>query len=286
MTRLDASGRLVKWAIELGEYDIEYQGRTAVKAQALADFIVEFTGERSQDEKKGWLLHVDGSPNASNGGAGVLLQAPDGVEIEVAARLSFPAMNNEAEYEALVLGLQLALEAGVKELNVYTDSQLVAMQVEGSYETRERTMVQYLGKVKELMARFDKCVVQQIPQNENERADALSKFGAMVAGVKERKITLVVKEHPVIEEREGIQTIKNNSSWMGDFMNYLRDGILPDDPIKAKRIKFKAASDLYKRTIDDPLLKCLDEERAQYVLREVHEGSCGNHFGGRSLAQK
>ncbi|KAL0451467.1 UNVERIFIED_CONTAM: Retrovirus-related Pol polyprotein from transposon gypsy [Sesamum latifolium] len=292
MTRPDASGRLVKWAVELGEYDIEYQGRNAIKAQALADFIVEFTREQAQGEKGGWLLHVDGSSNASNGGAGVLLQGPDGVEIEVAARLSFPATNNEAEYEALVLGLQLASEAGIKELNVCTDSQLVAMQVEGNYETRERTMVQYLEKVKELMARFDKCTVQQIPRSENERADALSKFGAMVAGVKERKITLIVKEHPIIEEKEKVQMIENSSSWKGDFMNYLKDGTLPDDPIKGKRIKFKAArftvvgNDLYKRTIDGPLLKCLDEEKAQYVPREVHEGNCGNHSGGRLLAQK
>ncbi|KAL0434819.1 UNVERIFIED_CONTAM: hypothetical protein Sradi_0189800 [Sesamum radiatum] len=140
-----------------------YYGRTAIKAQALADFIVEFTREQGQDERWGWLLHVDGSSNASNGGTGVLLQEPDGVEIEVAARLSFPAINNEVEYEALVLGFQLALEAGIKEINVCTDTQLVAMQIKRSYETRERTMVQYLGKVKELMARFDKCIVQQIP---------------------------------------------------------------------------------------------------------------------------
>ncbi|KAL0431954.1 UNVERIFIED_CONTAM: Ribonuclease HI [Sesamum radiatum] len=271
---------------KLGEVLVLY---LVVSEEAVSSVLVR-EQEKSQnsvyyDEKKGWLLHVDGSSNASNGGAGVLLQAPDGVEVKVAARLSFLATNNEAEYEALVLGLQLALEARVKELNVCTDSQLVAMQVEGSYETRELSMVQYLGKVKELMARFDKCVVQQIPQSENEWADALSKFGAMVAGVKERKITLVVKEHPVIEERGEILTIENNSSWMGDLTNYLKDGTLPDNPMKTKRIKFKAArfmmvgSDLYKRTINGPLLKCLDEERAQYVLREVHEGNCGNHSG-------
>ncbi|KAL0303534.1 UNVERIFIED_CONTAM: Gag-Pol polyprotein [Sesamum radiatum] len=286
MTKPDASGRLVKWAVELGEYDIEYQGRTSIKAQALAYFIVEFTGEQIQEEKKGWLLHVDGLSNANNGGAGILLQGPDGVEIEVAARLSFPTTNNEAEYEAMVLGLQLAMEARVKEVNVCTDSQLVAMQVEGSYETREQTMVQYLKKVKELMARFDKCVIQQIPRTENERADVLSKFEALIAGVKERKIALMIKE------KEELQVIENSGSWKVEFMNYLKEGILPDDPIKAKRLKFKATrftiigDDLYKRTVDGPLLKCLDEERAQYVLQEIHEGSCGNHAGGRSLAQK
>ncbi|KAL0446110.1 UNVERIFIED_CONTAM: Retrovirus-related Pol polyprotein from transposon gypsy [Sesamum latifolium] len=166
MTRPDASGRLVKWAVELGEYDIEYQSRTTIKAQVLADFVVEFAREQVQETKGGWLLHVDGSSNASNGGAGILLQGPDGIEIEVAARLSFAATNYEAEYEALILGLHLALEAGARELNVCTDSQLVAMQIEGTYETNERMMTQYLVKVKEQMAHFDKCTMQQIPQNE------------------------------------------------------------------------------------------------------------------------
>ncbi|KAL0415849.1 UNVERIFIED_CONTAM: hypothetical protein Slati_3416800 [Sesamum latifolium] len=78
MTRPDASGRLVKWAVELGEYNIEYKGRTVLKAQVLEDFIVEFTREQIQEESKGLLLHVDGSSNASNGGAGILLQGPNG----------------------------------------------------------------------------------------------------------------------------------------------------------------------------------------------------------------
>ncbi|KAL0303750.1 UNVERIFIED_CONTAM: hypothetical protein Sradi_6243100 [Sesamum radiatum] len=166
------------------------------------------------------------------------------------------------------------------------------MQVEGVYETRERTMMQYLEKVRELMARFNKCVFQQIPQNENERADALSKFGAMVAGVKNRKVTIVIKEHLEIEEAKEVQVVEEPSSWKEELVRYLKNASLPDDPIRAKRIKFKAArftmigDELYRRMVDGPLLKCIDGERAQYVLREIHEGSCGNHSGGRSLAQK
>ncbi|KAL0433347.1 UNVERIFIED_CONTAM: hypothetical protein Slati_2669000 [Sesamum latifolium] len=292
MTRPDASGKLVKWAVELGEYDIEYQGRTAVKAQALADFVVEFTGEQEQEKNEGWLLHVDGSSNANNGGAGILLQGPNGVEIEVAARLSFATTNNEAEYEALILGLQLELETGARELSVCTDSQLVAMQVEGAYETRERTMMQYLEKVKELMALFDKCMVQQITRNENERADALSKFGAMVAEIKSRKVTIMIKEHLTIEAAKEVQVMEERTSWKNDIIKYLKEATLPDDPVQAKRIRFKptrftmVGDELYKRTIDGPLLKCLDEKKTQYVLRKIHEGSCGNHSGGRSLAKK
>lgn len=66
---------------------------------------------------------------------------------------------------------------------MYTDSQLVAMQIEGSYETREWSMVRYLKKVRDLTKKFGNCQVQQIPRKENIRADTLSKFGAMVGGI-------------------------------------------------------------------------------------------------------
>ncbi|XP_011092658.1 uncharacterized protein LOC105172780 [Sesamum indicum] len=91
----------------------------------------------------------------------IFLQGPDGVEIEIeiAVRLSFPATNNEAEHEALIQDLQTTFDGGVKQLDVYTDSQLVAAQVQGSYETREWTMTQYLAKVKKLMEKFDRCAV-------------------------------------------------------------------------------------------------------------------------------
>ncbi|KAL0285395.1 UNVERIFIED_CONTAM: Gag-Pol polyprotein [Sesamum radiatum] len=153
-------------------------------------------------------------------------------------------------------------------------------------------MTQYLAKVREQMKDFSKCTVQQIPRNKNERADALSKFGAMIAGVRSRKITVMVKERPAIEENKEVQVIQEDRSWKAELLRYLKGAILPNDPIAAKRIKFKATrftvigDELYKRTINGTLLKCLDEERAEYVLREIHEGSCGNHSGGRSLAQK
>ncbi|KAL0400702.1 UNVERIFIED_CONTAM: hypothetical protein Slati_4100100 [Sesamum latifolium] len=149
-----------------------------------------------------------------------------------------------------------------------------------------------MAKVKELMANFDKCVVQQIPRNENERANALSKFGAMVSGIRNRRVTIIIKEYPAIGEVEEMQVVGDGRSWKSNLTRYLKEGTLPNDPSQAKRIKFKAAKftligdELYKRTIDGPLLKCLGEEKAQYVLKEIHEGSCGNHSGGRLLAQK
>ncbi|KAL0449610.1 UNVERIFIED_CONTAM: Gag-Pol polyprotein [Sesamum latifolium] len=102
----------------------------------------------------------------------------------------------------------------------------------------------------------------------------------------------MVKERSAIEELARVQVVQEDRSWKAELIRYLRESILPEDPIAAKRIKFKATrftmigDELYKRTINGPLLKCLDEKGAAYVLREIHEGSCGNYSGARSLAQK
>ncbi|KAL2226151.1 UNVERIFIED_CONTAM: Retrovirus-related Pol polyprotein from transposon [Sesamum indicum] len=295
MSRPEASGRLIKWAVELGQYDIEYKSRTARKAQVLADFVIELSGDQEEPEAAEqpclkWMLHVDGSSNANNRGAGILIQGPKGIEIEVAARLSFPVTNNEAEYEALVLGLELAHEAGARDLEVFTDSQLIALQIEGIYETRDRTMTQYKEIIQRLMGKFDKCSVLQVPRAENDKVDALSKFGAAMDGTRDRKITALVREQSALTNRAEVQVVSEVGSWKDEIVKYLEDGTLPSDPIAAKRVKFRAtrftllAGQLYKRKVDWPLLKCLDEEKALYVMREIHEGSCGNHSGTRSLA--
>ncbi|XP_011074079.1 uncharacterized protein LOC105158875 [Sesamum indicum] len=297
MSRPEASGRLIKWTVELGQHDIEYRPRTAQKAQVLADFVTELAGEPDlprmvEEQTSKWMLHVDGASNANSGGAGVWIQGPKGVEIEAAIRLAFPVTNNEAEYEALVLGLELAFQAGAQDLEVFTDSQLIALQIEGTYETREKTMTAYKEIAQQWMKKFDRCSVLQVPRAENDKADALSKFGAAMDGIGDRNITALVRARPSITGGREVQTVVEPESWKDEIAKYLKDGTLPLDPIAAKRVKFRAtrftmlSGQLYKRTVDGPLLKCLDEERALYVMREIHEGSCGNHSGARSLAQK
>ncbi|KAL0394051.1 UNVERIFIED_CONTAM: hypothetical protein Slati_4371300 [Sesamum latifolium] len=98
--------------------------------------------ETSQDQK--WLLHVDGSSTAQGSGAGIVITTPQGEDLEFAIKFSFKASNNEAEYEALVIGLRMAHETGAKHLLAYSDSQLVVKQVERAYEAKEENMIQYL----------------------------------------------------------------------------------------------------------------------------------------------
>ncbi|GKV24229.1 hypothetical protein SLEP1_g33864 [Rubroshorea leprosula] len=108
----ECSGRLIKWAVELGEFELTFQQRSAIRAQALADFIVECTPcpSTSNPEPNDWTLYVDGASSSKGSGAGALLIGPEGYRSEHALKFNFDATNNMAEYEALLLGLQLALE--------------------------------------------------------------------------------------------------------------------------------------------------------------------------------
>ncbi|KAL5550984.1 hypothetical protein UlMin_001160 [Ulmus minor] len=87
----EASGRLAKWSIELREFDIQFKPRTAIKGQALADFITEFTYTPEMSEKittqtqnSQWKLYVDGSSTETSSGAGIILVSPDGVKLSCA----------------------------------------------------------------------------------------------------------------------------------------------------------------------------------------------------------
>ena len=115
------------WAVELSEFHIQYRPWTAVKGQVVADFIVEFTLGDSQGavEKRQWIIYIDGSLNRRVGGAGVMIQTLEGDEIRCMIWLDFPTTNNEAEYEALEVGLDLAKAAEAKNVVMHCDSQVV-----------------------------------------------------------------------------------------------------------------------------------------------------------------
>ncbi|XP_025665117.1 uncharacterized protein [Arachis hypogaea] len=118
----DLAGRMMTWAIELSQYDLIYKPRHAIKAQAMADFLVEVTGDPTEDMDTRWKLHVDGASNQTFGGAGIILESPAGVIYEQSVKFEFLISNNQAEYEALLGGLILAGEVGATRLEVCNDS--------------------------------------------------------------------------------------------------------------------------------------------------------------------
>ncbi|KAL6320688.1 hypothetical protein AAG906_008688 [Vitis piasezkii] len=122
----DLLGRMMKWAIELSEYRIEYQPRLSIKGQVMANFIVERDGG----------LYTSMGPPTSGSGIDLLLQSPIGEHLEQAIWLGFPASNNEAEYEVILSGLNLALVLSTSKLEVCSDFQLVG-HIQEEYEVKD-----------------------------------------------------------------------------------------------------------------------------------------------------
>ena len=153
MNKPEAVGRMIQWAIELSQFDMEYLPRTAIKSQALADFIVEFTfpdeGSPVGDVKR-WTIQIDGSSAQKRGGVGVMITTPDGEILKYGVRLRFRATNNEAEYEGILTRLRLGKALGVKNLLIQSDSKLVIEQIKGEYEAKEERMQKYLRLTKHL----------------------------------------------------------------------------------------------------------------------------------------
>jgi ribonuclease HI len=182
MNKPDTAGRLIQWAVELSEFDIEYRPRQAIKAQALADFIAEFTvaEEEPLEEKqeRKWEVEIDGSSVKGVGGVGIVFKTPEGHLLKHSVRLQYPTTNNEAEYEALLTGLRIARELGATTLRIQSDSQLIVGQVNGEYEAKEDRMAKYLKLVRSTIGWFDEVTLVQVPREQNTEADALAKLAS------------------------------------------------------------------------------------------------------------
>jgi ribonuclease HI len=292
----DTSGRLVNWVVELGEFDIEYLPKAAVKGQAMADFIAEFTNPGNQEDQPTdnlWKVCVDGSATKRRSGAGVVLIAPEGQEIKYAIRMGFKATNNEAEYEAVIAGLTIAHELGAKNVEVHTDSRVIAGHILGEYETKGEKMKKYLAKVKELSTQFTHFHVKRVPREENVEADRLARIGsAQEEELESSEEQVRLLPTPAIVERPpGMCNTRSARVGYGDI-RYITEGQLPTDRKAAARIRLKASKytvidgSIYRRGQTLPLLRCLSQDEADYALREIHEGACGSHSGGRVLAHK
>ncbi|XP_068476554.1 uncharacterized protein [Phaseolus vulgaris] len=190
MKKPDVAGRMVKWAVQLSEYDIKYEPRGSIKGQIFADFVVELSSEIAQNAKNDfrWVLSVDGSSNQLGSGAGVILERPNDVLIEQSLRFAFKPSNNQAEYEALIAEILLAKEMGAKVLMAKSDSLLITGQVTGEFQAKDPQMAAYLEYVQELRRSFASFEVVQVPRKHNARADLLAKLASSGKGGRQRTV--------------------------------------------------------------------------------------------------
>jgi len=139
LQKSDMAGRMVRWAVELSEFDVQYESKGPIKGQVYADFVVElFSTARQLDNGDfQWVLSVDGTSNQQTSGVGIILEGPNELLIEQTLRFAFKVNNNQAEYEAFVAGMLLAKEMGVRSLLVKSNSLLLTGQVTGGYQAKD-----------------------------------------------------------------------------------------------------------------------------------------------------
>ena len=165
---------------------------------------------------------------------------------------------------------------------------MVMGQVNGTCKVKEERMKKYLEKVLQLVKKFKETNFVQIPREENVEADALAKKASANEPMDEFD---EVQYIPSINLLEVLQ-VQNEVNWMTPIISYLKDGSLSEGKDKARRLRVRSAryvllnDVLYKRGFSQPYFRCLSPDEANYVLREVHEGACGNHLGARSLIHK
>ena len=154
-------------------------------------------------------------------------------------------------------------------------------------------MILYLKKVRELLKKFVRVQVKHVPRSDNSRADALAKLET-ASQEDLGRLTLIkhLPEPSVSIDNGEVSPVTSEPSWMDPIWDYLVYGKLLSDPKEASKLRARSVrftvhrGTLYKRGFSTPILKCVGKEDANYILREVHEGICGNHIGARTLVGK
>ncbi|KAJ4795108.1 Pol-polyprotein [Rhynchospora pubera] len=192
--QLDVAGRMLKWTVELSEYDVSFEPRTAYKGQILADFIVECTARQIENPKEEvWEVFVDGAASEKGSGVGIEIKGPKGEKFHYAIHLTFEVSNNVAEYEALLAGMRLMEAIGARSVRFYMDSQLMVNQIKEEYAAINERLALYLEKVKTVLAAFESASVEYVPRTQNETADALSKIAKESDLDREKPIVMLKK---------------------------------------------------------------------------------------------
>jgi ribonuclease HI/transposase InsO family protein len=254
-------------------------------------------------------------------GAGLLFISPLGKHLRYVIHLYFSASNNVVEYEALVNGLRIAVELGVRRLDARGDLQLVIDQVMKNSHCYDRKMVAYCDEVRRLEDKFYGLELNHITRRFNETADELAKIASgrtpvppdifsrdihqpsvktddtpEIPSAKPEEALAEPKVPSAAEgealrvegERNGVTPVPN---WQTPYLEYLLRGELPLDKAEARRLARRARSfvllgderELYHRSPSGILQRCISIAQGQELLQEIHSGACGHHAAPRAL---
>jgi ribonuclease HI len=315
----EASGRIAKWAVEIMGETISFAPWKAIKSQVLADFVAEWVDTQlptAPIQPELWTMYFDGSLMKTGAGAGLLFISPLGKHLRYVMRLHFPTSNNVAEYEALVNGLRIAIELGVRRLDARGDSQLVIDQVMRNSHCHDQKMEAYCDEVRRLEDKFYGLELNHVARLYNETVDELAKIASgrtmVPPDVFSRDIhqpsvktddtpepgeASAQPEAPSAAEDEALRVegeqngVTPNRNWQTPYLQYLHRGELPLDKAEARRLARRAKSfillgdekELYHRSPSDILQRCISIAEGQELLQEIQSGACGHHATPRAL---
>jgi ribonuclease HI len=315
----EASGRIAKWAVEIMGETISFAPRKAIKSQILADFVAEWVDTQllaAPIQPELWTMFFDGSLMKTGAGAGLLFILPLRKHLRYVLRLHFLASNNVAEYEALVNGLRIAIELGVRRLDARGDSQLVINQVMKNSHYRNPKMEAYCDEVRRLEDKFYGLELNHIARRYNETADELAKIASgrttvppdvfsldlhqpsvKIDDTPEPERASAQPEAPLAPEGETLRVeeersgVTPNRNWQTPYLQYLHQGELPLDRAEARRLARRARSfvllgdekEIYHRSPSGILQRCISTTEGQELLQEIHSGPCGHHAAPRAL---
>jgi ribonuclease HI len=301
----DATGRISKWAVELGALNIDFKPRTAIKSQALVDFMAEWQENQlptPTERPEHWVMYFDGSLKLEPAGAGVLLISPMGEQLKYVLQIFWKVSNYEAEYEALLHGLRLAASLGIKRLLVYGDSAVVINQVNKSWDRNKQNMDAYCLEVRKLENKFYGLEFHHVVRDNNVAADVLSKLGShaqVPAGVFVHELHTPSIPEPVPPTTDlahppaGQGVMMIDVEWRQPFIDYIREQKVPSDKNLAEKLILHAKSyvlvgdKLYRwGASSGVLMKCVSREEGKNILEEIHKGVCGNHASSRTLVSE
>ncbi|GJW37097.1 reverse transcriptase domain-containing protein [Tanacetum coccineum] len=149
-----------------------------------------------------WKLYTDGALSSDGSGVGLMLISLKGKVYTYALRFEFETTNNEAKYEALLVGLRIVEEMEIKDLAIFIDSQLVANQVKGLFEARQPVIKQYFEKTKEVLKYFDTYLMEHIQRYQNKKANSLSNLASMTFEHLTNEVLVEVLANRLINSKE------------------------------------------------------------------------------------
>ena len=238
-----------------------------------------------------WFMYFDGATRRSGLGAGIILISPEKHMLPYIFALAKLCLNNVAEYQALIIDLQMTLEIRVSFIEIYGDSKLIINQLSLQYDLKHENLMSYFAYARQLMERFDSVMLEHVSRAENKRVDALAYLAIALTIPGDITLNIPLFQQwimpPILSECQEVNMTTfhfiDEEDWHQPIIEYLKHGMLPKDFHHKTDVRRRTAhfiyykGTLYRCSLEGLFLRCLGKEESIKTLKEAHAGVCGVH---------